>query len=176
MNIIYYFMMILTILPSQNLKTSMDEKTGDPMMVGIAQRSDLTEGHYAEWFEEEYSEYGGDEELITASKDFLTEIDIETFLGTWCEDSRREVPRLYKILDGMRFPSSEMDLITLDRDKKSGYGFFTFGYNKEKIYLSELNATAPAFAYNSGFGDFSEYFDIEALNCSKYEGEFIECF
>lgn len=122
MNFIYYFMIILTILPSQNLKTSMDEKTGDPMMVGIAQRSDLTAGHYGEWFEEEYSEYGGDEELIIASKDFLKEIDIETFLGTWCEDSRREVPRLYKILDGMGFPSGEMDLITLDRDKKSGHG------------------------------------------------------
>ena len=87
MNIIYYFMMILTILPSQNLKTSMDEKTGDPMIVGIAQRSDLSVGHYREWFEEEYSEYGGDEELIIASKDFLKEIDIKTFLGTWCEDS-----------------------------------------------------------------------------------------
>ena len=60
---IYYFMMILTILPSQNLKTSVDEKTGDFMMVGIAQRSDLTDGHYAEWFEEEYSEYNGNKEL-----------------------------------------------------------------------------------------------------------------
>ena len=71
MNIIYYFMMMLTILPSQNLKTSMDEKTGVPMMVGIAQRSDLTVGHYWEWFEEEYIHYDGDEGLITASKDFF---------------------------------------------------------------------------------------------------------
>ena len=122
MNIIYYSMMILTILPSQNLKKSMDEKTGDPMVVGIVQRSDLNVGHYGEWFEEEYDDYSGDEELITASKDFLKEIDIETFLGTWCEDSRREVPRLYKFLDAMEFPFGEMDLITLDRDKKSGYG------------------------------------------------------
>ena len=76
MNFIYYFMITLTILPSQNLKTSMDEKTGDPMIVGIAQRSDLTVGHYGEWFEEEYSEYGGDEELITASKYFLKEIEV----------------------------------------------------------------------------------------------------
>jgi len=87
MNFIYYFMIMTTILPSQKLKTSMDEKTGNPMMVGIAQRSDLTVGYYGEWFEEEYIEYSGDEELITASKDFLKEIDIETFLGTWCEDS-----------------------------------------------------------------------------------------
>ena len=99
MKYIYYFLVILTILSSQNLKTSTDEKTGDPMLVGIAQRSDITVEHYGKWFDEEYSEYRGDEELITASKDFLEEIEIETFLGTWCEDSRREVPRLYKILD-----------------------------------------------------------------------------
>ena len=35
MNFIYYFMISLTILPSQNLKTSIDEKTGDPMKTQI---------------------------------------------------------------------------------------------------------------------------------------------
>ena len=122
MKITYYFLITLSILPSQNLKTSTDEKTGDPMIVGIAQRSDLTGGHYAKWFNEEYNEYSGNEELILASKDLLKEINIETFLGTWCEDSRREVPRLYKILDGMEFQSGEMVLIVLDRDKRSGHG------------------------------------------------------
>ena len=77
MKYIYYFLVILTILSSQNLKTSTDEKTGDPMLVGIAQRSDITVEHYGKWFDEEYSEYRGDEELITASKDFLGEIEIK---------------------------------------------------------------------------------------------------
>ena len=63
MNFICYFMIILTISPSQNLKTSMDKKSGGAMMVGIAQRSDLTVEHYGEWFEEEYSEYNGNKEL-----------------------------------------------------------------------------------------------------------------
>ncbi len=55
MKITYYFLITLSILPSQNLKTSTDEKTGDPMIVGIAQRSDLTGGHYAKLFNEEYN-------------------------------------------------------------------------------------------------------------------------
>lgn len=49
--------------------------------------------------------------------------DVTIFLGTWCGDSRREVPRLWKALDlaGPAVPF-EIHYIGLDRDKKEPGG------------------------------------------------------
>jgi len=40
-------------------------------------------------------------------------------MGTWCSDSRREVPRFYKILDSLNFPSAKVKLIMVDRKKEA---------------------------------------------------------
>ena len=37
-------------------------------------------------------------------------------MGTWCSDSRREVPRFYKILDEIEYPSENVSLINVNRD------------------------------------------------------------
>jgi len=117
-----YILGFIMAVNAQDLKTVRDEKNDTYMLVGIGRRSDITAGEYAEWYTNEYDGYQGDEGIISASKDFLDQIKIETFLGTWCDDSQKEVPRLYKILDQMQFPAEEMDLIMVDRDKKSGQG------------------------------------------------------
>ena len=56
---------------AQDLKTVRDEKNDTDMLVGIARRSNITEGQYAEWYTNEYDGYQGDEGIISASKDFL---------------------------------------------------------------------------------------------------------
>ena len=121
MKFLIYLLLILNILFAQTLKTVIDKKTGDPMIVGIGQRSDLTTGHYGVWFAEEYENYEGDEGLMAAAGDLIDNFKIDLFLGTWCEDSRREVPRFYRILDVMNVQLHEMDIIFLDREKKSGF-------------------------------------------------------
>ena len=43
---------------------------------------------------------------------------IKIVLGTWCIDSRREVPRFVKILDFIEFPSDKILFINVDEEKK----------------------------------------------------------
>ena len=39
-------------------------------------------------------------------------------MGTWCGDSRREIPGFYKILDETAFDVNYLQLIGVDRSKK----------------------------------------------------------
>jgi thiol-disulfide isomerase/thioredoxin len=39
-------------------------------------------------------------------------------MGSWCEDSRREIPKFYKILDETKFDVNYLQLIAVDRSKK----------------------------------------------------------
>jgi len=40
-------------------------------------------------------------------------------MGTWCSDSRREVPRFIKILDLSEFEQNKIQIINLNREKES---------------------------------------------------------
>jgi len=106
----------------QRLETALDEKSRKPMLVGIAVRADIMKDSYGEWYAQEYEDYEINHDLVIASRDFLDSIEVQVFLGTWCEDSRREVPRFFKILDEMGWSENQMQMIMLDRNKTSGYG------------------------------------------------------
>jgi tetratricopeptide (TPR) repeat protein len=43
----------------------------------------------------------------------IKDISIEIFLGTWCGDSKREVPRFLKVLDQLSFPEKNIRVIAL---------------------------------------------------------------
>ena len=44
-------------------------------------------------------EYKTDEEVIAKLKPIINNYTIKGFMGTWCGDSKRNVPRFYKILE-----------------------------------------------------------------------------
>jgi thiol-disulfide isomerase/thioredoxin len=54
------------------------------------------------------------------------------FLGTWCGDSRREVPHFLKIADHCGIDTSRIRFFGLDRSKKSGDGL-TEKYHIERV-------------------------------------------
>ena len=88
------------------------------MLVGQVTRADFQQEPYKQWFEEGYNSYVVDTATLDSigNKDFTMTI----VFGTWCPDSRREVPRMYKILDYLNVPDSNLTVICVDRDKKAG--------------------------------------------------------
>ncbi len=50
------------------------------------------------------------------------DLSIQIVLGTWCPDSRREVPRFMKIIDLIDFPSAKITFIGVDNSKQAPVG------------------------------------------------------
>jgi len=75
---------------------------------------------HSDWFLKGKEEYNYDQETVNKLKNISNSgITIKIVLGTWCPDSRREVPRFMKILDAIDFPGDKLQFIGVDNMKIS---------------------------------------------------------
>ena len=89
---------------------------GNEILVGkvsLAQLSTYT----TDWYSNEYDLYKTNQSLLTKIKPLLNNKKVTLIMGTWCEDSQREVPGMIKILTEAGYPTSSMDIIAVDEDK-----------------------------------------------------------
>jgi len=75
---------------------------------GHLNKSIIQEHDAYTWFPKQYDKYQPMLEKIDTNA--LNETNIVVFMGTWCHDSKREVPRLYKILDGINYDYSKFEM------------------------------------------------------------------
>lgn len=84
-------------------------------LIGKINKYGLSSGPYANWFEKGYQDYRPDTTLIAKIDEALKPYEIKLFMGTWCGDSRREVPRFYKILEQANYPMEQLTAVALGR-------------------------------------------------------------
>ncbi len=93
-----------------------DDKSEKPMLIGNCTREAFDDTSFSGWWIEEYNSYEVDIETAELLKDNWDNVEITLVMGTWCSDSRREVPRFYKILDEIKYPSEVVHLINVNRE------------------------------------------------------------
>ncbi len=98
-----------------------DEEDGGEMMLGKINREGISSAPFKEWFDENYATHSLDSSLIDSIALRRNDIKIKVFMGTWCEDSQREVPALFKILDAVDVSEENVELIALDHDKETPF-------------------------------------------------------
>ena len=86
--------------------------------LGVVQRADLE----STWFSEGYEQYKPQKKLLRKFKRASKKYRVKVVMGTWCPDSRFEVPRFYKILDALKYPDQKTELIFLNRRKNDPSG------------------------------------------------------
>lgn len=101
------------------------EEEGTKMLVGKIKVSDLFTERFA-WFEKEFDTYTPDEEVTAKLEEALKGKEIIVFMGTWCEDSQREVPRLTKILMKINHLTGPQ-IVAVNRDKEVSQKWQAFG-------------------------------------------------
>jgi thiol-disulfide isomerase/thioredoxin len=92
-------------------------------ILGYFKREQLYRSPHCEWYLTGYDSYNPDslavKKLTVLGSDKIT---IKVVMGTWCPDSRREVPRFLHLLDLWKFPPERVIFIGVDDAKKSPVG------------------------------------------------------
>lgn len=96
-----------------------DEKSEKEILVGECDYKVFADSNYSWWFDYEYNNYKPDSLTIEQIKKLNHNFDIVIIMGTWCSDSRREVPRFLKILEQIIYDKDKINIICVDRNKLS---------------------------------------------------------
>jgi len=92
-----------------------DAEEPPPKLLGRCSVEELEQPPFAEWFRSGYDDYVPDAEIAGRLRGLDPDgVRLTVFFGTWCGDSRREVPRLLKLLDTIGFPRERVELIAVD--------------------------------------------------------------
>lgn len=103
------------------------------MLLGTQTKDQFLKEPFNEWYNNEHDGYQIDQNAVAElKKEKLSGYQIVTFVGTWCEDSHREFPRLMKILEAMDYPESKLTIIAVNRKKESPNGEEGM-YNIQKV-------------------------------------------
>ena len=91
-------------------------KNGSEMLLGNCNRNCLLQKPFSEWFEKNYNDYKVDSSQTDALGKLFKKKHITIFMGTWCGDSKREVPRMFKILDASGVKENQITLIMVSNE------------------------------------------------------------
>ena len=100
---------------SQTLNHIELDKKGNEVLLGEINKSGLINNTFNTWFSKNYKDYLVNKGITKKLKDSLNHYEIKVFLGTWCGDSKKEVPRFYKVLEAAKFPDSQLQIIAVNR-------------------------------------------------------------
>jgi thiol-disulfide isomerase/thioredoxin len=103
----------------QSLNEVVFDDKGQEKLLGIINKKGLEKAPFNVWFNPNYDNYLVNDKIIEKLKDSLNQYTIKVFLGTWCGDSKLEVPHFYNILEATNFPESQLEVIALDNTKEA---------------------------------------------------------
>jgi tetratricopeptide (TPR) repeat protein len=81
-------------------------------LLGICSIADLSREPFAEWYKPGYENYQPNAQVLAELKKLKPEkTTIKIVFGSWCGDSKREVPRMLKTLNATGFTDKNIQLI-----------------------------------------------------------------
>lgn len=107
------------VVVNREVETANDGK----MLLGNQLKEQFLKEPYSEWYTKEFNEYALDQKAVgELKKNKINSYNLIVFMGTWCEDSHRDFPRLMKILEAVKYPNGRLTIIAVNRKKESPTG------------------------------------------------------
>jgi thiol-disulfide isomerase/thioredoxin len=105
---------------------------GGPVSTGWVPAVELIRAPEHADFRERYDTVKVEEPLVGMLQKLSPDVDVVVFYGSWCGDSRREVPRFLRVVEKGGFVKERVRYYGLDRTKKSPDGL-TDQYAIERV-------------------------------------------
>ena len=86
-------------------------------IIGYFDRNELQKNPYAFWFDENYKNYDLDELTAKKIKPLIKNFEITVFMGTWCEESQKDIPGFFKLYDYIEADNDKIQLIGMSEQK-----------------------------------------------------------
>lgn len=84
----------------------------EPKLLGYVKNQELEHEPYVTWYSPSYENYSPTAEIVTALKKASPEkFTVKIVFGSWCGDSKRELPRMMKVLHAAGFGEKQIQLL-----------------------------------------------------------------
>ena len=100
-------------------EVSIKNKNSVEILLGEFTQADLEKAPHSRWFTPGYENYKPKKEALKTIKKNIHDYEILMFMGTWCGDSRYEVPKFFKLLDEVNFDRKNLKSIAVNFAKKA---------------------------------------------------------
>lgn len=106
----------------QNMNQSLiDPFKERPVLIDEVNRDGLIMGEMGEFFQDDYKAYTPDTVVVNALKASFSGIRLHIVFGSWCGDSKEQLPRFLKIMDQIGSSAPEMRFTAVDSSKKGRF-------------------------------------------------------
>lgn len=115
-----------------------EEQTG--ILVGEIEEKDLRQEPFTSWFAPGYESYTPSAEALETIEENIDDYQIKVFMGTWCGDSKREVPKFFKLLDKVGYDKSKLVVYAVTYNKTLPSGLakeYDINYVPTIIFLKD---------------------------------------
>ena len=94
-----------------------ENKKEDKDIIGYFERNELEKNPHVVWFDKNYKNYELDETIAEKIKPLMKNFEITVFMGTWCEESQKDIPGFFKLYDYIKADNEKILLIGMSEQK-----------------------------------------------------------
>src|SRR5450756_704998 len=112
------------------------ESQGTEIVVGKFTRSLLESDSSFSWYRRNYDAFTPDSASIAYLSNAAHNVHFIVIGGTWCGDTKRELPQFFKTVSLSDIPESNIELYGVDRSKKSNDGLTAqYGFTRVPTFI-----------------------------------------
>jgi len=100
-----------------------DEIDGGTMLLGKINNEAFKKEGYKDWFQANEDSHTLDTAIVEKIEPLLKDVKITAFMGSWCPDSQREIPALYKVLEKADYNLDNLTIYAMDHQKLTEQGY-----------------------------------------------------